>query len=186
MVLNDPAAPSAVLVFHPRLDTFGASATGSLRGGVASLEGAYLDSREDRTGTNPAIDNSSVKALAGYSLPLWRDATLALQGYLEWLLDHDAYLRTLSPGSPARDERRWLATVRLTQQLRNQTLTASLFAFWGVTERDGYLIPSVRYAATDDVWLEIGGNLFVARHPYTMFGALDKNDNVYATVRYGF
>jgi len=186
MALDDPATPTAVLLFYPRLNTYGASATGSLLGGVAALEGAYLDSEDDRTGTNPAIENSMVKILAGYSYPLWRDATLGLQGYSEWLLDYGAYQANLPAGFPPRDERRWLATARLTQLLWNQTLTGNLFAFWGVTDHDGYLIPSVRYAATDNVWVEVGGNLFAGRNPHTMFGALDKNDNVYATVRYSF
>jgi hypothetical protein len=186
MAVDDLAAPTVVHVFYPRLNTYGASATGSFLNGVASLEGGYLDSREDRDGTNPAIENSMVKGLAGYSYPLWRDASLNLQGYLEWSLDYRAYRATLPPGFPARDERRWLATVRFTQLMRNQTLTGSLFAFWSVTDHDGYLIPSARYAATDNVWVEIGGNVFVARDSRTMFGTLDKNDNVYATIRYSF
>jgi hypothetical protein len=186
MALDDPATPSLVRNFYPRLNTCGASATGSLLSGVVGLEGAYLDSEEDRAGTNPAVENSMVKALAAYSRPLWRDATLGLQGHLEWLLDYDTYRATLPAGFPARDERRWLATTRLTQFFWNQTLTGNLFVFWGVTEHDAYLIPSARYAATDNVWVEIGGNLFAGRDSHTMFGALDRNDNVYATVRYSF
>jgi hypothetical protein len=186
MALDDPATPSVVRTFYPRLNTCGASAAGSLLGGVVGLEGAYLDAEDDRAGTNPAVENSMVKMLAGYSYPVWRDATLGLQGYSEWLLDYGAYQATLPVGFPPRHERRWLATARLTQLLWNQTLTGNLFAFWGVTDHDGYLIPSARYAATDNVWVEVGGNLFVGRESHTMFGALDRNDNVYATVRYSF
>ncbi len=186
MALDDSVAPSAVRVFYPRLNTYGASAAGSFLGGIVALEGAYWDSEHDRAGTNPAVENSTVKMLAGYSRPLGRDATLELQGYSEWLLDYDAYRVTLPAGFPPRDERRWLVTGRLTQLLWNQTLTGSLFAFWGVTDWDGYLIPSARYAATDNVWVEVGANLFVGRDSHTMFGALDRNDNVYATVRYSF
>jgi len=186
MMLDDPAAPSAVVAFHPRLNTFGASATGSLLDGVVGLEGAYLDSQEDRDGTKPAVENSSLKALAGYNRPLWREATLGVQAYLEWLFDYEAYLRAVPAGFTPGNERRWLATVRLTQMFWNQTLTTNLFAFWGVTERDGYFIPSLRYAATDNVWVELGGNLFVGHDSHTMFGMLDRNDNLYATVRYSF
>ena len=186
MAVDNSTGSSAVHIFYPRLNTYGVSATGSFLGGVASLEGGYLDSEQDRQGTNPAVENSMLKGLAGYSYPLWRDATLGLQGYLERTLDYGAYRAALPAGFPARDERRWLATARLTQLMWNQTLTGSLFAFWGVTDHDGYLIPSVRYAATDNVWVEIGGNVFVARDSHTMFGALDRNDNVYATIRYSF
>ena len=186
MALDDPAAPTAVLQFFPRLQTYGASATGSFLGGVASLEGAYWDSEEDRSGTDPSIENSEVKALAGYSYPLWKDATLGVQGYLEWTMDYDAFRATLPVGYPAQEESRWTATTRLTQLLRNQTVTGSLFAFWGVTDEDGYLIPSVRYAATDNVSLEFGANVFFGRETHTTFGALDENDNVYANMRYSF
>jgi hypothetical protein len=186
MAVDDPSAPTVIRMFYPRLNTYGASTTGSFLGGVTSLEGGYLDSRQDRRGTNPAIENSMVKGLAGYSYPLWRDASLGLQGYIEWTLDYDAYRATLPVGFPTRDEHRWLATVRLTQLMRNQTLTVNLFVFWGITDHDGYLIPSARYAATDNVWVEVGGNVFVARDFHTMFGTLNRNDNVYATVRYSF
>jgi len=162
------------------------AATGSFLGGVASLEGAYWDSEEDRSGTDPSIENSEVKALAGYSCPLWKDATLGVQGYLEWTMDYDAFRATLPVGYPAQEESRWTATTRLTQLLRNQTVTGSLFAFWGVTDEDGYLIPSVRYAATDNVSLEFGANVFFGRETHTTFGALDENDNVYANMRYSF
>ena len=186
MALDNSTGSSTVHIFYPRLNTYGVSATGSFMGGVASLEGGYLDSEQDRHGTNPAVENSMLKGLAGYGYPLWRDATLGLQGYLERTLDYGAYRATLPAGFPAHDERRWLATARLTQLMWNQTLTGNLFAFWGVTDHDGYLIPSARYAATDNVWVEIGGNVFVARDAHTMFGALDTNDNVYATIRYSF
>ncbi|MBI4365113.1 MAG: hypothetical protein HY568_06770, partial [Candidatus Latescibacteria bacterium] len=186
MALDDATAPTAVIEFFPRLRTYGVSATGSFLGGVGSLEGAYWDSEEDRLGTNPAIENSKLKSLAGYTCPLWKEATLGLQGYLDWTLDHDAYRASLPPGYPILSERRWTATLRLTQFLRNQTVTGNLFMFWGVTEDDGYLIPSARYAATDNVSVELGANVFFGRESHTLFGALDENDNLYATMRYSF
>ena len=186
MTLDSPSTPTAVIQFFPRLQTYGASATGSLLGGVASVEGALWDSREDQSGARYAVENSTVKALAGYSYPLWKDATFGAQGYLEWMLDYDAYRATAPPGYPVKDERRWTATTRFTQLLRNQTVTGNVFAFWGVTENDGLVIPSVRYAATDNVSVELGANVFFGNASFTQFGALDENDNVYTTLRYSF
>jgi hypothetical protein len=186
MTLDSPTTPTAVLQFFPRLNTYGASATGSLLGGVASLEGALWDSREDQSGTRYAVENSTVKALAGYSYPLWKDATLGVQGYVEWMLDYNAYRATARGGYPVKDEKRWTATTRITQLLRNQTVTGNLFAFWGLTEEDGLVIPSVRYAATDNVSVELGANLFYGKANYTQFGALNEDDNVYTTLRYAF
>ena len=186
MQLQDSATPMEVRLFFPRLNTFGASATGSLSGGVLSLETAYYDSPEDRGGEEPDIPNSEFRSLIGYSHPLWPDATLGLQGFAEWMQDHDAYIAGLAPGYPGRDEIRTTVTLRFTQRLLYQTLTCNVFVFWGISERDAYLIPSVRYAFTDALWGEVGGNVFLAPDEHTMFGRFSRNDNVYLTLRYSF
>ncbi len=184
--IDDPDAPTEALLFFPRLNVYGGSISGGFRGGVLNLESAFYDSEEDRDGTNPVIENSQVKGLVGYSYPVWQDATLGLQGFLEWMFDHDAYRANLPPTIPARDELRWTVTTRITQFLFHQTLALNFFAFWGVTEQDAYLIPSVRYSFTDGLWAEIGANVFLGDDLHTMFGALARNDNVYFTIRHGF
>jgi len=126
-----------------------------------------------------------VKGLAALSVSPWRDGTLGLQGYLEWMLHYRTYRSSLPPGTPPRDERRSVATVRMTQLLRNQTVTLGLFTFWGISDRDAYFIPSARYNATDNLWIEAGGNVFVGTRS-GMFGALGENDNVYTVLRYSF
>ncbi len=80
---------------------------------------------------------------------------------------------------------RTVATLRFTQFYLHQTLKVGIFAFWGVSEGDGYLIPSVRYAFTDALWGEIGANLFMGDRD-GMFGALKDNDNLYMTLRWPF
>ncbi|MFQ5599414.1 MAG: hypothetical protein ACE5G2_02540 [Candidatus Krumholzibacteriia bacterium] len=184
--LDDPDAPTQAHLFFPRLNVYGGSISGGFLGGVLSLEGAYYDSKEDREGTHPAIENSQVKGLIGYSYPVWEDATVGLQGFLEWRLDHGVSRASLPPGNPERDQHRWTATTRFTQRLLHHTLSLNFFAFWGATEQDAYLIPSVRYSFTDELWAEIGANVFLANEPHTMFGVLDENDNAYLTMRHGF
>lgn len=154
-------------------------------GGVLGLEGGYYRSEDDPRGENSVIENSRIKGLVGYSHSLWKDAALGLQGFVEWMEDYDPYIKSLPAGYPERDELRWIATARFTQLLFHQTLTLNLFGFLGITEEDGYLIPSIHYAVTDALWAEIGGNIFFGEVD-TTFGAFDKNDNVYLTVRYGF
>jgi hypothetical protein len=183
----DPAVESTEIeLFFPRLDTYGASLTGGLGSGVLSIEVGYYDSVEDKEGTNPGVENSQLRGLVGHSRPLWADATLGLQIFGESMQDHDAYRSSLPAGFPVRDRHRWTVTTRFTQLLYHQTLTLSFFAFWGLSEQDAYLIPSVRYAFTDSLWGEVGANLFSGSDGYTMFGALDDNDNLYLTLRYSF
>ncbi|MBI3105763.1 MAG: hypothetical protein HYY95_09375, partial [Candidatus Rokubacteria bacterium] len=52
--------------FFPPLSVYGASAQGAVLGGVLSFEAGYYDSRDDRSGRDAAVENSSVKLLAGY------------------------------------------------------------------------------------------------------------------------
>jgi hypothetical protein len=169
----------------PRLNAVGASLSGPLGSGVLSLEAGYYDSVDDRDGDDPAIENSQTRLLAGYSRQIGADTTLGLQGYVEWMHDHAAYRSTLPAGYPERDELRSVATLRLTRFEMHQTLRLSLFAFWGISEGDGYLIPSARYAFSDALWGEVGANLIVGDRS-GQFGVLGDNDNVYMTLRYAF
>jgi hypothetical protein len=41
-------------------------------------------------------------------------------------------------------------------------------------------------AHADGVWVSAGANVFGGRSQTSLFGQLDKNDNVYVTVRYEF
>jgi len=169
----------------PRLNAYGASLSGPLWNGVLNLEAGHYDSRDDLDGTNPAVENSQMRFLAGYSRQIAEDTTLGLQGYAELMSDYDEYKRTLPAGFSWRDKVRTVATLRLTQFHLHQTLRLGLFAFGGISEGDGYIIPSVRYAFSDALWGEMGANLFVGAHS-GQFGALGKNDNIYATLRYAF
>ncbi len=186
MRLNNPAAPSEVVLFYPRLNIYGASLTGGFLGGVLALEAGYLDSEKDRDGEDPAIENSMWKGIIGYSRQLWADATLGIQGYSEDMLFHDNYKETLPQEMESDDKVRSVATLRFTQFLFHQTLTLNAFGFWGISDEDAYLIPSARYALADPLWLEIGANIFVGRDDDTMFGSMEDNDNAYVTVRYAF
>lgn len=168
-----------------RLNVYGASLSGPLWNAVLSLEAGYYDSVDDQNGADPAVENSQTRLLVGYSRQIAEDTTLGIQGYAEWMHDHDAYRRTLPAGFPERDELRTVATLRITQFHLHQTLRLSFFAFWGVSDDDGYIIPSVRYAFSDALWGEVGANLFVGDRN-GQFGALGDNDNIYETLRYAF
>lgn len=169
----------------PRLNAYGASLSGSLWNGVLNLEAGHYDSVDDCSGTDPTVENSQTRLLLGYNRQIAEDTTLGVQAYAEWMHDHDAYRRTLPAGYPQRDRLRTVATLRFTQFHLHQTLRLDLFAFWGLSEGDGFLIPSMRYAFNDALWGELGANLFVGDHN-GQFGSLGDNDNLYLTLRYAF
>ena len=176
---------SEIVGTYSRLNTAGASLTGPIGKGVVSFEAGYYDSPQDRGGRDPSVENSQFKGLVGYSRQLWEDATLGLQLYGEWMRGYAAYRETLPTGFPVKDRLRKVATVRYTQLFAHQTVSFNLVAFAGLSEKDRYLIPSLRYAFSDNLWAEIGANLFGGKRN-GMFGSMQDNSNVYLSVRYAF
>lgn len=173
----------------PRLGVYGASARGPVGRGIGNVEFGYYDSRQDRAGENRLIGNSQVRILAGYEqdLPqIARDLAVGVQYYLEWMMDHAAYMRNLTPGSRPADEDRHVVTIRITKKLLSQNLTLSLFAYYSPTDSDAYLRPKISYKIDDHWTVELGGNVFFGKYGHTFFGQLDRNSNVYAALRFGF
>ena len=173
----------------PALSVAGASVRGPVVGGIGNVEVGCYDSRDDRDGADPMVRNSEWRFLMGVERDLSavaRDLTLGLQMYAEWIQDYDAYRRTLPDGSPASDEVRQVATVRLTKLLLQQNLECAIFAYYSPTDKDAYLRPRAAYKLNDRWRVEAGGNLFIASAPHTFFGQFEKNSNVYAALRVGF
>ena len=77
-------------------------------------------------------------------------------------------------------------TLRLTQFLKYQTWKLSLFSFWSPTDQDYYFIPEAAWRVTDELTAAVGANIFGGTSNATQFGQLDKNDNLYLTMRYEF
>jgi len=170
-------------LFHPRLSVYGASVQGPLSGGVASLEFGYYDSREDRPGTNPLVENSSLKYLLGYERELWTDFTVRAQYSLERILEYGAYEASLPPGAPERKEYRHLLFLRLTRFLRYQTVELSWISFYSPSDEDGLVTPQVSCKITDRWSVALGANVFFGKKDFTPFGSLDTEDNLYLRLR---
>lgn len=178
-------APAKITFFHPELSVYGASLTGRAGTGVLSLEAAYYDSRQDRSGTDFSIPNSQTRLLAGYQLQPWEDFSLGLQYYAERMRDYESYRAALPAGFPV--EKRWSHTVsaRLTQFFIHQTLRLSLYASYNAGNGDKFLNPELRYSFTDRVWAALGANVFGGK-PWGQFGQLSRDDNLYFQLRYEF
>lgn len=170
----------------PKLAVYGGSARGVVGNGIGNVEFGYYDSKEDRDGNNPLINNSQIRTLVGYEQEIAKDFTVALQHYLEYMLDYNDYQRTLPPGSPMADKDRHVLTLRLTQLLMNQNLELSLFTYYSPSDKDVYMQPKAHYKI-DDYWsAEIGGNIFLGAQDQTFFGQFEENSNLYMGIRYSF
>ena len=131
-------------------------------------------------------DVGELRYLAGYEQELMRNLTGGIQYYVENMCDYDAYRRTLPDGMAARDEFRHVLTLRLTQLLMHQNLGLGLFLYWSPSDHDAFVRPKANYKLNDHWIVEIGGNLFIGEDDHTFFGQFERNNNLYAAVRYGF
>ena len=170
----------------PNLAVAGASATGSVLGGIGAVEFGYYHSLDDQDGDDPLVPNSEWRLLLRYERELFRDFTLSGQYYLEWMQGYSAYRRFLPPGIPAKDRVRHVVTLRATWLLLEQNLTLSLFAYYSPSDRDAYLRPYVSYKITDNWLIDIGANIFIGKDHHTFFGQFADNTNIYAGIRWNF
>jgi len=183
---NDPDMPTQVTQFFPALSVYGISAQGQAMGGILSLEGGYYDSRDDKTGDNPAIANSQVRFLVGYQKQLLDNFTIGVQYYTEIMMDFDNYRQALLASGVPRKKYRDIVTLGLTRFLKHKTWTLSLFAFYSPAEQDYLLQPQLHYRVSDNFSTTLGANVFGGEKPTTFFGQFDRNDNLYLTLRYDF
>ncbi len=171
--------------FYPDLNVYGASIRGRMCGGIGNLELAWYDSRQDRDGTDPNVENSQIRYLAGFNRDLAANLNAGLQYYAEQILDYDAHAVKGTKGAD-RDRIRHVITLQLTRLLMNQTLTLGLSAFWSPSDEDGYLKPKAAFQYSDTLVFEIGANLFWGGESHTFFGQFENNNNIYGAVRYHF
>lgn len=185
--IKRPLAFDAVLGMptYSELSVYGASVRGNLLGGVANIEGAFYDSRSDRDGTDPFIPNSEIRWLAGYERELFANFTMGLQYYAEWMQKYDELISSSPTPQFEAEEIRHLATTRLMYRMRQQTVTAILFAFYSPNDKDAHLRPSLSYKWSDAVAVTAGGNIMFGEDD-TFFGQLEENNNAYFRIRYSF
>lgn len=196
------------------LQVYGASTRGAALGGILSLEGGYYYSTEDRQGTDPLVENSSLRYLALYERSLRPGLDIGLQYYGELIRDYseieknmqrffsDPSGRTLMDKDGLRDELRHLFTLRLTQKLKNETLWLTWFSYFSPSDQDFYFRPKIAYEYSDNIRFSLTGNIFgvysenadranlrnglIPDYENTMFGQFKKDANLNFTARYIF
>jgi hypothetical protein len=77
-------------------------------------------------------------------------------------------------------------SARLTQLLRYQTWTLSVFAAYSPTDQDYFIQPEAAYKVTDKFSISGGANLFGGESHTTFFGQFDGSNNVFLNLRYDF
>jgi hypothetical protein len=177
---------SGAFTFAP-MQAIGGSLRGPLAGGLYNLESSYYDSRDNRDGDNPLLPNSEMRFLAGFEREMVTNFTLGAQYYLEWLQDYGS-LRRNWPMDPEflPEERRHLATVRLTWRMMRDNLIVSVMNFYSPSDDDYFIRPTVQYRHTDRLQFNAGINLFGGSESSTFYGQFEENSSLFARVRYSF
>ena len=183
---DDPTAPTQMILFYPELSVYGFSAQGSTLDGVVSFETGYYHSRDDEDGNDSSVPNSQIRFLVGYQRQIWEDFTLGVQYYGEIMEDYSAYVNSLPAGFPAQEQYQDIMTLRLEYLLKHQTLRLSLFTFYSPVDNDYLIQPKVSYKFSDNFSSTLGANIFGGENETTFLGQLDKNDNIYLSVRFDF
>lgn len=173
-------------LFYERLDVYGASVRGPVAGGIGNAEVGYLHSPQDNAGDNRLVENSMLKAMAGYEKDMGNDLKIGAQYLYEQKMDYDAYQDALLPNDYFWDEVRHLLTQRITKFFKNQTVMAGLFHFWSPSDKDGYVRAFCVYDITDQWKLTFGVNIPWGEDDITDFGMMRQNKNVFVRVRYSF
>ncbi len=155
---------------------------------VFDIESSYHDSLDDRDGTDAMVDNSMVKSIAGCTITLIRNLTIAVQYSFEWMQGYEAYKESIQAiGQPAlKKEYQDRMTLRLTNLHKQEQLMLSLFGSYSPAEEDWYLRPDIMYNINAQIQFTLGANLFFGEHDYTSFGQFQENSNVYFRMQYSY
>jgi len=178
----------------PRLTVYGGSVRGPVWKGIANMEFGYYDSRKDRRGSDPFVDNSQIRWLAGYELnmepflgrTIGKELTLSAQYYAEWMMNYDRYRHNMPSGIDPKEQYRQVVTLRATKMFFDQDLELSFFAYFSPSDIDSYLRPHISYKITDYWTIDAGANIFIGKEPQTFFGQFEKDSNVYLGLRFSF
>ena len=198
---------SQITPFFSKLNVYGGSLRGQTLGGILSLETGFYDSRDDKNGDNPLIENSSFRFLALFETSLTTTLDLGIQYYSEIIQDYDKIEDGFNnpvgfaDKDGMRDEVRGLFTLRLTQKLLNETLWLTWFSYFSPTDEDYFFRPRVKYEYSDNIRFIFTANIFDAfgdnndkrkssngfpDYHNTMFGQFNKDKNINFTFRYIF
>ncbi len=170
----------------PKINAVGASARGTLGGGIANAEVAYWNFLDEKDGSNPFVPNDQANLLLGYEREIAPNVTLGGQYLVQKMQDYDQAKQVAANPTQLVNEWHQTATVRLNWQAMQQKLNVSLFAFYSPDDSDFYLKPKVSYRQDDHWFYEVGANIFGGKHEYSQWGQFEKDSNIYARIKYNF
>jgi len=174
---------------YPKLNVYGFSLQGPVASGMANFELGNYESRNDKGGGNPYVNNSQLRLLFGYRFDLPNQVQLSTQYYIEIMRDHKKYQESLAynfPKAVPEDEGRHVITFRITRQMIDPNIHMSFLIYYCPTDTDMYVRPAFQYIFNDNLTFLGGANFFVGNEDYTTWGQYERNSNIYGGIQYRF
>jgi hypothetical protein len=176
------------LYTFPKLSVYGASLRGPVFNNSAIMfsEFSYYYSKENEYGRKAGIKPNQIRWVVGYKQEIQKNLTMILQYYLKSIQQYTNYHTNLTNKKIAKDHHRHIVTINLIKKIPNNNLYLSLYNYYSTNYKDGYLRLNATYKITNLFDSAIGGNFFYGNKDHTFFSQFRKNNNVYASLRYGF
>ena len=179
--------PEKMKNIYPKMNATGASVRNQLLGGIANVEVAYWHFLDNDYGRNAFMPADQFKLLVGYDHELIPNLTASTQLLLERTLHYQTVKKAkVNYGLKMRDKWHKTLTLRLTYLALQQKLTLSVFNFYSPDSKDFYVRPKVSYRYNDNMFYEIGANIFGGKHQYTQWGQFKDSSNIYMRFKYNF
>lgn len=181
----NPLDPPLLMEEYHRLRVFGADFATTRGQWSFRGEGAYFLT-EDRTGTDPAIENPYWQYVLGAEYSFSDDLTIAAQLMQKIIEKFDAAVEYPPwPGMPAKEGLTTSVMVRARYNVTS-SLTGDLTAVVNIPHADFFIRPELSYSPADALAFSVGA-LFFAGGADTEFGAMkERSQRVYGEVKYSF
>ena len=177
---------STLVAHYPELRAYGASLEGQVGPGILSSEIGYYDSIEDKTGSNPLIENSMLKYLVGYKVDLSAKLSVGLQWYRETMMDYKAYEESVSYSAYRKEEHHNTYTARITYKAQQETLIFNLFTYIRPQDKDSFTKIDLTKRLDDNFSITTGASIFTGKDHYEdrEFGMLRNEDSVFIRLKF--
>jgi len=168
-----------VIPQHHRLGIGGGSVSTTLGGWVFRGEGAYYNGKYfnsvDPTLVDGVVKKDYLHYLFGLDYTLW-GIYLSGQFIQQFILDYNEDI--------IQDKFENTMTLLARGIFLRETLTLELFSYIGLNNKDALIRPRIYYDISDGFEILFGANIFTGETG--RFGQYNKNDMVYAKIKYSF
>ncbi|MDA3837654.1 MAG: hypothetical protein PF574_01575 [Candidatus Delongbacteria bacterium] len=142
-------------------------------------EGAYYSgkyfSTTEMTDLDKVVEKDYINYLIGADYSLF-GVNLSTQFIQKYILDYDDAL--------VNDKTENMVTFLASDDYRHETLNLQVFLYYDFVESDALIRPKITYDLNDGFEVSVGANIFTGTEG--IFGQYDKNDMLFAKLKYSF